>query len=60
MGLITTKPIQVNRSKKVAVRSANKERQNPKKEKNKNARGRDFCPVFTSFVRAGHERLMPA
>jgi hypothetical protein len=41
---------------KVAVRSANKGRQNPIKGK-KNAR-RDFCPVF-AFVRAGHERFMP-
>jgi hypothetical protein len=36
-----------------AVRSANKERQNPKKRKKKKMHGaRDFCPVFASFVRA--------
>jgi hypothetical protein len=38
-------------SLKVAVRSANKERQNPKKGKKMHG-VRDFCPVFASFVRA--------
>jgi hypothetical protein len=36
---------------KVAVRSANKERQNPIKGKQMHG-VRDFCPVFASFVRA--------